>query len=313
MNAHSGNVVRRDYAVSLALLAIVGLIPVLVDSVYWFGVIIVAMYFVMLSAGWNLQIGFTGQTSLAPAGFAMIGAYTTALLGHYANASPWLGIPAGTLIAGLVGLGLGATVLRLRGTYLALTTLGFAEVAHSVVLNSYEVTFGQDGLPTKALFENRLTWYYVFLAAVVATQTGLFLLLRSPAGLFLQAIRDDEVAARTRGVRTVFWKVTSFTVASAVSGCAGALYAHFAMRANPSIGYIFETGLVMTMVIIGGAGSLVGPLIGALLIYPLTEALRDFGGYHGVLYAVLVIVFARFFRQGLWGFVGLWRKREPPS
>jgi branched-chain amino acid transport system permease protein len=288
---------------SLALLALVALVPAVVRNDYWLGVLIVSMYFALLSAGWNLLAGYTGQFSLAPATFAMLGAYGTGLLAYHWQVPPWLGIPAGILVAALIGMALGRIVMRLRGPYLALTTLSFAEIMRIVIGNSYEFTRGDLGLSVPGLTDVRLVWYYVFLAVVIAVQLGLYALLKSRAGLYLQAIRDDEIGASSRGVDTVFWKTASFTISTAISGLAGVMYAHFSQLVSPELGLILQSGLVICMVFIGGIGSLIGPLIGAFLVYLSSEALREVGGIQLIVFSILVILVARFFREGLWGLV----------
>ncbi len=287
------------------LVAVIALLPLGVSNDYWLGVLVVSMYFALVSAGWNLLAGYTGQFSLAPAAFAMIGAYTTGLLCEYAHASPALGILAAIVVAGVIGMILGRILMRLTGPYLALTTLSFGEIARLVIANSYDVTRGDLGLSVPGIFQGRLAWYYLFLGAVLATQVGLAALLRSRAGLFLRAIRDDEVAAASRGVDVVFWKTAAFTISTAVAGLAGALYAHFSGLISPELGLISQSGLVICMVVIGGMGSLTGPVVGAFLVYVLSELLRETGGVQLIVFAALVILFARFFREGL---VGLARR-----
>lgn len=292
---------RVELWASLAILAGVALLPAVVTNEYWRGVIIVSMYFAMLAIGWNLLAGYTGQFSLAPATFGMIGAYATGLLAYHFGGTALVGIPAAIVVAGAIGFVLARIVMRLRGPYLALTTLSFAEIMRLVVSNSIEVTRGDLGLSVPGLFENRLVFYYVMLALLAAIQLGLYLLLRSPAGLYLRAIRDDEVAAAGRGVAIVRWKTYAFALSATISGLAGALYGHFAQFVSPELGLISQTGIIISMVVIGGLGTLVGPIGGAFLIYVASEFLRDFGGYQLIVFALLVILFARFFRAGLWG------------
>jgi branched-chain amino acid transport system permease protein len=297
----SQNRVAVEFRLSLAFLAVIALLPLAISNPYWLGVLIVSMYFALLAGGWNLLAGYTGQFSMAPACFAMIGGYTTALLSYHWHVSPWLGMLASVIVAAVIGMALGRIVMRLRGPYLALTTLSFAEIMRLVIGNSYEFTRGDLGLNVPGLFEERLAYYYLFLAVLVLMQVGLFLLMRSKAGLYLQAIRDDEIAAASRGVNVVFWKTSAFTLSTAVSGLAGALYGHFSQLVSPELGLILQTGLVICMVVIGGIGSLVGPLIGAFLVYVSSEFLRAAGGIQLIVFALLVIIFARFFREGLWG------------
>jgi branched-chain amino acid transport system permease protein len=301
-----GDSARRmavEFALSLGLLTLVALAPLVIDNPYWLGVLIVSMYFALLAAGWNLLAGYTGLFSMAPATFAMIGAYTTGLLAYHWQIPAVLGIPASILGSGAIGALLGLVVMRLRGPYLALTTLSFAEIMRLVIGNSYGFTRGDLGLNVPGLFESRLAYYYLFAGVLAASQVGLYLLLRSRAGLFLQAIRDDEVAAASRGVHVVKWKTLAFTLSTALSGLAGALYGHFSQLVSPEIGLVAQTGLVICMVVIGGIGSLLGPLVGAFLVYVSSEMLREVGGIQLIVFAFLVIVIARFFREGLWGLV----------
>jgi branched-chain amino acid transport system permease protein len=290
-----------EFRWSLALCAAIGLLPLVVGNEYWLGVLVVSMYFALLAAAWNLLAGYTGQFSLAPAAFAMIGAYTTGLLAYHWRVPPALGIPAAVVVAGGIGLGLGRIVMRLKGPYLALTTLSFAEIMRLAIGNSIELTRGDLGLNVPAILTSRLAYYYLFLGVLVVAQTGLFLLLRARAGLYLRAIRDDETAAAARGVRVVLWKTLAFSLSAAASGLAGALYAHFSLLISPELGLISQTGLIISMVVIGGMGTLIGPAAGALLVYVTSELLRGVGGWQLVIFALLVIVFARFFREGLWG------------
>ena len=290
-----------EFRAALAVLGLVALLPLAIRNEYWQGVLIVSMYFAMLASAWNLLAGYTGQFSLAPATFAMIGAYTSGLLSHYFAVPPAGGIPAAIAVAGAIGLGLGRVVMRLRGPYLALTTLSFAEIIRLVISNSIEITRGDLGLGVPGILQQRLAYYFVFLGVLLAIQIGLVLLLRAPGGLYLQAIRDDEIAAASRGVNVVFWKTAAFALSAAVSGLAGALYGHFAQLISPELGLLGQSGIIISMVVIGGMGTLVGPLVGAFLVYVSSEYLREFGGYQLVVFALLVIVFARFFREGLWG------------
>jgi branched-chain amino acid transport system permease protein len=298
-----------EFRAALLALVAAALVPAFVQNAYWLGVLIVSMYFAILAGAWNLLAGYTGQFSLAPAAFALMGAYATGLLGNNSSLPPLVTIPFAIIATGLIGLALGRVVLRLSGPYLALTTLSFAEIVRLVASNSINVTRGDLGLPVVGLFTNRIGWYYLFLATLALLVVLLYLLLRSQAGLFLQAIRDDEVAAARSGVDVVFWKTVAFAISSAACGLSGALYAHFAELVTPDLGTVGQTGLVVSMTVIGGMGTLVGPIVGAFLVYLVSEWLRDVGGYQLIVFSALVIVFARFFRSGLWGIVtGLHRR-----
>jgi branched-chain amino acid transport system permease protein len=292
---------RVELQASLALLAGVAILPVVMTNDYWRGIIIVSMYFGMLAVSWNLLAGYTGQFSLAPATFGMIGGYVPGLLSYHFQDTALSGIPAAIIVSGVIGFALARLVMRLRGPYLALTTLAFAEIVRLLISNSIDITRGDLGLNVPSLFENRLAYYYLMLGLLTGVQFGTYALLSGPAGLYLRAIRDDEIAAAGRGVMIVRWKTYAFALSAAISGLGGALYGHFAQLVSPEMGLISQTGLVISMVVIGGIGTLIGPIGGALLVYVTSEVLREAGGYQLIVFAPLVIVFARFFRAGIWG------------
>jgi branched-chain amino acid transport system permease protein len=292
---------RTDFRAALAVVAILACLPLFVTSPYSLGILIVSIYFALLALGWNLLAGFTGQFSLAPAAFAMLGAYATALLDYHLKAPLAIGIPAAIVATAFAGWLLGRIVLRLKGPYLALTTLSFAEIARVVIGNSHEFTRGDQGLNVPALMQSRVGYYYLFLAVLGIVLFGLYLLMRGRAGRFWLAIRDDETGAESRGINVVRYKTFAFALSCAICGLAGSLYGTFSQLVSPELGLLLQTGLVIAMVVIGGIGTLTGPVIGALLVYLASEWMREFGHIQMVVFSAVVIVFARFFRTGLWG------------
>jgi len=290
-----------DLRAALAIVAVLAVVPAFVSSPYWLGILIVSIYFALLALGWNLLAGFTGQFSLAPAAFAMLGAYATALLDYHWKVPLAIGVPAAIVGTALLGLVLGRIVLRLQGPYLALTTLSFAEIARVVIGNSHEFTRGDQGLNVPALMQSRVGYYYLFLAVLLAVLVALYALMRGRAGRFWLAIRDDSTGAESRGIDVVRYKTLAFALSCAICGLAGSLYGTFSQLVSPELGLLLQTGLVISMVVIGGMGTLTGPIVGALLVYLSSEWLRSVGNIQLIVFSVLVIVFARFFRTGLWG------------
>lgn len=286
----------------IALVIILALLPLVVTQPYWRGVLTVSLYYAMLACSWNLLSGYGGQFSLAPAAFSVLGAYTSAVLNYHFGVPPLAGIAAAIPVTYVLGYVLGRLVLRMRGPYLALTTFAFLEIVGLVIANSYEITRGALGLSVPGILDlPRLGYYYLFLAVLALMMWGVAVLLRSRIGLFIQAIRDDELAAASRGVDVVRWKIFLFSLSSAMCGFAGALYVHFINLASPQMGSILESGLVISMVVIGGIGTLPGPIIGALIVEVGSEALRGIGVQHLLVFSLLMILVVRFFREGLWG------------
>lgn len=306
------NRLGTDMRAAMVVIALLACLPLFVTSAYSLGILIVSIYFAMLALGWNLLAGFTGQFSLAPAAFAMLGAYTPALLNFHLQAPLAIGIPLAIVATGVIGWLLGRVVLRQSGPYLALTTLSFAEVARVVIGNSIDFTRGDQGLNVPTLFESRVGYYYLFLAVLTLTLLGLYWLLRGRAGRFWLAIRDDATGAESRGIDVVRYKTWAFALSCAICGVAGALYGTFSQLVSPELGLLAQTGLVISMVVIGGIGTLTGSIVGALLVYMVSEWLRDFGGVQMIVFATTVIIFARFFRTGLWGMLTTPR-RAPPA
>lgn len=295
--------IATDLRASLVVVALLAVVPLFVSSPYWLGILIVSVYFAMLALGWNLLAGFTGQFSLAPAAFAMLGAYATALLDYHLKAPLAIGIPAAIVGTALLGFLLGRIVLRLRGPYLSLTTLSFAEIARVVIYNSHEFTRGDQGMHVATLMQSRVGYYYVFLATLVTVLLGLYWLLKGRLGRFMMAVRDDPVGAESRGIDVVRTKMIAFCVSCAICGLAGSLYGTFSQLVSPELGLLQQTGLVLSMVVIGGMSSLSGAILGAILVYLGSEWLREFGDIQIIVFALLVILFARYVPAGLWGFI----------
>lgn len=294
---------RFDMGAALAIVGAIALVPLVVHGPYALGIVLVSVYFALLALGWNLLAGYTGQFSLAPAAFAMIGAYTTALLDFYWGVPLALGIPAAVVVAALFGLVLGKLVLNLSGPYLSLTTLAFAEIARVAIGNSHEFTRGDQGMHVATLTASRLGYYYIFVLALLAVLGCSYWMLKGRLGRFMMAVRDDPVGAESRGIDVVRIKMIVFCVSCAICGLAGSLYGTFSQLVSPELGLLQQTGLILSMVVIGGIGSLSGAILGAVLIYLGSEWLRGFGDIQLIVFASLVILFARYIPGGLWGLI----------
>jgi len=264
-------------------------------SEYVLHVLITSMYYTILAASWNLLAGFTGQFSLAHQAFAAIGAYTSGLLMVRYDVPMWASIACGIAAAGVLGLALGRMVLRMRAIYLAIATWAFAETVHIVLTAGYAITRGELGLSVPPLFPdlNVRSYYYVFMALTLATLAAMYAIVRSRLGLFMRAIRDDELRAATLGVNTTRVKVLVFTVTSAFAGLAGAFYAHYVIVLSPQIADFSEMAKLIIMVVVGGLGSFLGPLITVAPIQSLHLYLAKYGEWDMVIYAFAVIVLMR--------------------
>jgi branched-chain amino acid transport system permease protein len=264
-------------------------------------VVIVSMYYVIMASSWNLLAGYTGQFSLSHQAFAALGAYASGLLIYHLKVSLGLGFLAAVGTTMLTGFLLGYLVLRMRGIYLAVATWAFAESLRLVIAAAYKFTRGEQGLPVPALFDTLkpTPYYYLFLGLTVVLLLLMYLVLKSPIGSFLRAIKDDELAAAAMGVDTVKWKLFVMTFASTIAGIAGYFYGHYIVILSPVILSFNEIGKIVIMTVFGGLGTFTGPLVGAPVVVILSELMRDFGALNMVLYSLSVIIIMRLYREGL--------------
>ena len=275
-------------------------------------VLIVSLFYTMMACSWNLLAGYTGQVSFGHAAMAGVGAYTSGILAVKAGVNPWVGIAAGTVLAAVLGLALGALCLKMGGIYLSLTTLAFSQILHIVIVNEYDVTRGTMGLQVPGLMGeySKLGYYYIMLAAAAAVLAVIYRMIHSNLGLNFRAVQNDELAAKSVGVRVLHVRVLAFTVASAMAGFAGGLYGHYLLLITPEIPSLDLQFKVLAMTVIGGMGSFVGPILGAFALNILEEYIRGYGEYHVLVFGLVALVVARFAPNGL---LGLWRKLRRPA
>jgi len=272
-------------------------------SEYHTHVLVTSLYYVVLAIGWNLLAGYTGQFSLAHHTFAGVGAYTSALLVLYARVPILVGIVAGGLVAAAIGYGLGTLCLRMRAIYLALATWAFAESLRLLVTVEYQITRGDLGLAAPFLFSTpRPTpYYFLFLGLALAAILVARQIMDSRVGSYMRAIRDDEEAAAVMGVDTFKWKRFVFAVSAVFAAVAGGFQGHYVGLLSPTPMKFNEMAIIVVMVIVGGLRTFPGPIVGAIFIEVLSEALRAWGEVRMVLFALLVILIARGYPSGLVG------------
>ncbi|MDQ6900751.1 MAG: branched-chain amino acid ABC transporter permease [Candidatus Dormibacteraeota bacterium] len=295
-------------AVWAAVAAVVALIPFGTTSRYYLTVVDQAMLFAIAVLGLYFLLGLTGQLSLAQAAFYGLGAYTAAILATRYHLPIWVNVPAATVTAALFGVLLGIPSLKLRGHYLALTTIGFGIIIQLVFKNWRPVTGGADGIagiPGTHLFGISFShpgvFYYIIFGALVLSCLLAWRISRSRMGRAFRAIRENELSAETSGVDSTFYKVVAFALSAAYGGLAGGLYAHWALFIAPET-FGFTTSVQMlAMLVIGGSSSIAGTLIGALLLSLLPEALRFLQSGYLAVYGAAIIVLMVFIPDGLWG------------
>ncbi len=287
-------------ALGIPLGVLVLAFPSLVNA-YWLTVAILALFYAIVAASWALLAGYAGQFSFGHMAFVSLGAYTSGLLVMSFGVPIPLGMAAGVVLCAVVGAGIGYTCLRMRGPYLALFTVAFSEVLRIVIVSENELTGGSGGLEVTPLFHTRSDTPYYYLGLILlAVSLGLMVWLeRSRWGLFFRAIRENEDAAATAGVKVLRFRVLAFAITSSFAGLAGGFFGHYIGILTPDIGSVDQMGLVVAMAVIGGAENLFAATLGALLCEALVEALRSYEQWRLVLFGALLLLTIRFARNGL--------------
>jgi branched-chain amino acid transport system permease protein len=282
--------------------------PAWLASPYHLHVLIMAGVFAILALSLNLLLGYTGQLSLGHAAFFGIGAYTSALLALKLEWSFWLALPSAAVAAGLAGWAIGRLALKLRGAYFVLVTISFAGVISLVSINWMELTNGPLGLPGVPPPElgpwslrTKTAYYYLVLAAAALAYLVCHRLVYSRIGRALVALRENEPLAESVGIDGTRYLVLAAVVSAALAGVAGSLYAHYTRFVSPEVFLFTYTVTMVIMVIAGGKGTLVGPVIGALLFTALPEALREAMAWQWQMlaYGVVLVVLVFFLPRGI--------------
>jgi branched-chain amino acid transport system permease protein len=295
---------------SLAVLAALALLtlPLWLASPYHLHVAIMAGIFTILALSLNLLLGYTGQLSLGHAGFFGIGAYTSALLALKGEHSFWIGLPSAALAAGLAGWGIGRLALKLRGAYFVLVTISFAGVISLVSINWMELTngpLGLPGVPPPELFgvalRTKAAYYYVVLLAAALAYLVCHRLVHSRLGRAFLALRENEPLAESVGVDPVRTLVAAAVVSAALAGMAGSLYAHYVRFVSPEVFLFGYTVTMVIMVVAGGKGTLLGPVVGAILFTVLPEALREAMDWQWQMlaYGIVLVLLVFFLPRGI--------------
>ncbi|MDA8250285.1 MAG: branched-chain amino acid ABC transporter permease [Rhodospirillales bacterium] len=297
------------------VLLLAALLAPAIAGPYWIHVGALAWYYALLAASWALLAGHAGQFSFAHVAFAAFGGYASALLSLRLGLPVFVAIPAAVLIAMVVGAAIGALVLRLSGPYLALFTLAVSEIFRLMLVAETDVTRGSLGLEVPGLFPGRsdVPYYYAGLVLVALALLVMNGLMATRVGLFLRAIREDESAAQASGVNTTLYRIVVFVVTSGIAALAGAYYAHFVGILTPNMVILPEMGLVVAMAVIGGIESLPGAVIGAVVVYALSEILRDYGEWRFVLLGLVLILVQRFAQNGLFTLLETPLARRAPA
>ncbi len=297
----------------LLFFAILLLLPLFTDDPYLLRIMTLTSIFAILAASWDLLSGFTGQMNFGHALFFGVGAYGAALLNKYAGLPPWGTIPLGALAAVSAGLIIGIPCLRLRGTYLALTTLAFPIILLGIVFAIPDLTGGELGISGIArLARSRITSYYIAVVVMLGLCTLMWKITDSKIGIIFHAIREDELAVRASGINTTRYKLLAFSLSGFFAGISGGLYAHFMRIAGPSTLEVSLSFQVVIWAIFGGVATIYGPVGGVFVLFPLMEVLRFWQDYRILMFACIVLLILLYMPDGLFRWLREKTEKECP-
>jgi branched-chain amino acid transport system permease protein len=306
-------------------LALVGfiLLPQLIAVKYYLHLSILALIWVIAAQGQNLIQGYTGYVSIVQAGFMGIGAYSTALMGIHFNMPVWLSITFAPCVTAFFALLTGYPSLRVKGHYFAIVTLAFNMVIFIVLMNFHQLTQGEagiTGIPKPGGREGLLNWrdretyYYFVLIIAVLTTILAALIVRSRVGQTLVAIRQNEGLVGAIGIAAWKYKLFAFVISAMFGGLAGAVYAHYQSFINPEIFGVAQSLDAILAVIVGGSGTISGPVIGAFFVVFLPEYLRFADSFRLILYGLVLVLATIFMPRGIVGvtsdLVSKWQSRK---
>ena len=295
----------RSYGVVVVIAAFVAAFPFLTESTFYLRIAALVFIFSLAVLGLNLLMGFAGQVSLGHAGFFGIGAYAVAVAPTHFGVPSWLALVVGVAVAGALAFVIGRPILKLKGHYLAVATLGMGILIAMVFTNEARLTGGPDGMavPRLVLFgwvaRGSVSWYWISGATLVLAALLAANLIDSPTGRALRAIHDSEVAARVLGIDVARYKLIAFVLSAIYAAIAGAYLALFDGLVTPATAGFLRSIEFVTMAVLGGLGSIFGSIVGAALLTVLPQVLTVFHDYEHIALGLIMIVLMIFLRAGI--------------
>lgn len=325
----------------LALSALLFTLPLYVENTYMLHIMILIFINIVIGASWNLIGGYTGQYSVGHSAYFGVGAYTTMMLMQFNQIAPWYGVWVGMLVAVITALIIGSICFRLRGPYFVLASIAVAEILRVSAMNLKDITNGAEGIliteiPSFTIngivitdFASKVPFYYVGLALVMLVILVSWLIQNSKPGYFFQAIREDQDAAHSLGINPTIYKNLALSISAIITSMAGSLYALYVGFIDPGTVLSLELSVSIVLIcIIGGIGTIYGPVVGAVVLVPLSEMLRsnmvgeslintglvtkesaighflteNLSHAHVLIYGILVVIVILFMPDGILGF-----------
>ena len=285
---------------------------------YYVGLVVKMMVFALFAMSLDLLLGYAGMPSLGHAAYFGMAAYTTGLLALKAGWTVWLALPAGIAMAALTSVVFGLLALRTRGSYFLMITLALSQVLWGIAFGWRSLTGGDDGLPEVPRPNLSLPWsmsdntpfYYFGLVFFVVGTLVLVRIVASPFGYVLRGIRESETRMLVLGYNVWRYKLVAFVVAAAFAGLAGCLYVYFNRFVSPDYVHVVRSAEVLLMVILGGAGTLIGPAVGAMLIVLLENLISTYTERWVTVLGIIYVLVALLAPNGIAGLIASLRKQK---
>jgi branched-chain amino acid transport system permease protein len=310
-----GAAMKKNY-IGLIAFVIVLLIavaaPLLVPPGYFLHILVMFLIFSILALSLSIILGFLGELALGQAGFFAVGAYASAILAIDYGWPFWLSLPMAGLISGGIGLLVGIPSFRLQGPYFAIVTLGFSQIIGLIITNSISVTRGPMGiskipapqvnlpfLPEFAINTEK-SYYFLVLGLLLVAIYVVRRLLFSRTGRAIVAIRENPALAQSIGINLYRYKLIAFFVSTCIAGVAGAAYAHYVRVITPHLSEVYYTTAALIMVVVGGAATIPGALVGAFIFTVIPEALRFLEEARLLIFGVVLILSIYYMPRGIW-------------
>lgn len=308
--------VASRYGGVFVLAAGVAVLPLFLPNSFYFDVAINGGIAAIVCVGLNLLIGYAGQISLGHAGFFALGAYSSAILTDNYGWPPIASLGTGLLVVATLAFVIARPILRLKGHYLAMATLGMGIIISIVLNQEVNLTGGPDGVPVSSFsilgreVNSELAWYWIVGGSLIVTVWLALNLIDSAVGRALRAVHGSEVAALVAGIDTTRYKILIFVVSAVMAAYAGSLFAHYTGFLTPSEGGFFRSIEFVTMVVLGGMASVFGSVIGAAILTALPQFLTVFHDYEHVMYGLVMMLTMIFMPKGLLPSLRNWISRR---
>ncbi len=307
----------KSYGIVIAVAVLIVILPLILPSTFYLRIAALVFIFSIAVLGLNLLMGFAGQVSLGHAGFFGIGAYAVAIGPTHLGVPSWVSLIAGVTLAGALAFVVGRPILRLKGHYLAVATLGMGLLIAMVLTNEARWTGGPDGMPVPRLqlfdwtARGSITWYWISGVTLVIAALIAVNLIASPTGRALRAIHDSEVASKVLGIDVARYKLLAFVLSAIYAALAGAYLALFDGLVTPATAGFLRSIEFVTMAVLGGLGSILGSIVGAAILTVLPQVLTVFHDYEHIALGLIMIAFMIFLRAGtVPGLVALFTRRS---